>query len=186
VIHMLWWRVEFTGEGGIKSCDQVEAVQKNKGLVCYIQATTKAQACQDAKTWVNGYRERKREDSRRRMARAVAAGKCAQCKTRPSRPNKKTCQFCIDRTMRAQRERAEGRPKIETKLPDHVIFERRFDKRLREQANGHYCQLRAHIVLQQFDALSPEAFRAWLVEKIEASKVISPEGAPSARTASPG
>jgi hypothetical protein len=172
---MLWWRVEFTAEGGIKSCEQVEAVQKNKGLVCFISATTKVDACADAKAWHEQRKAKHRALSAKYNQARLDKGLCQKCGREPRRPGRKTGQKCHDATIRCQRERAAGRPcataVYETpQAAQQAILTKLKERRARWKKKHGHCELWAHIVLKQFDALGPEAFRAWLVQKIEESK----------------
>jgi hypothetical protein len=178
---MMWWRVEFTGEGGIKSCDQVEATQKGKGRVCFVQASSKAEACDRAKVWHSAILKAKREYNSTRRAKLKAQGVCTACAMRPARPNRKTCAECGKRlaeTSKRTHERSQGKevPFLVPAPPtDSKEARARFEAsqtafRLKEKAAGRRCSLYAHTILAEFDARGPEAFRAWLVEKIEASK----------------
>lgn len=46
-----WWRVELNKDGGISTVTEVEQASKGTRLVCFVQATTRADACSRAKEW---------------------------------------------------------------------------------------------------------------------------------------
>jgi hypothetical protein len=181
---MNWWRIEFTGEGGIKSCDKVEAVQQNKGLICFVQGPDATAAVIAAKTWIKDYRTRRLATAKAANERAYLAGKCVGCRARPHRQGKKTCQQCQDKKSRLPRG---GRGGQGSARPTAAMTDLEYYSHVQAQLQakrtnailsaptaqqaGRLCRLPlAHIVLEHFDRLGPDAFRAWLVEKIEASK----------------
>jgi hypothetical protein len=96
ITQLLWWKITFSAEGGIKSCEQVSAVAEGKNLVTYIQATKKADACAGAQDWYRRYNERKRAAAKARKQAAERAGKCNRCRVQPAASGCKRCKHCIE------------------------------------------------------------------------------------------
>ena len=49
---MYWWKIEFTKEGGIKSCEAVGGRSRTEDkLTCFVEAATKDRACVAAIDW---------------------------------------------------------------------------------------------------------------------------------------
>jgi hypothetical protein len=180
---LLWWKLTLDKSGAILSCEQVDQVEANGKLTCYVQATGKVDACARTKAWWEARKARKLAYKTQRRAALAAKGLC-RCGRRPPKPGGKACQDCLTLGA-AQLKRSRDRQKgldVPLKAPRYAteaaaIEAYRNAERASKQKNagpnkraGLHCFLRGHIVLAQFDALGPEAFRAWLVQKIEDSK----------------
>jgi hypothetical protein len=141
---MNWFRVELDRSGAILRCTQIEAVEENKRLVCYVQAVDKAEACSKAKSWsAERIAARKATFQRRRDE-----GKCARCE-RPAVPGQKTCS--AHRPLSAA-----------ARANQQAAWDRAAAREAAKEACGELPR-----ILRRFDALGPEKFRSWLVAEIE-------------------
>jgi hypothetical protein len=165
---MLWWRVVLDKDGSIKECTQVEATGKGGGHVRYLQANTKAEACSYAKAWYEKYKATKREAEVRRLLKCKAEGRCTSCRKAPARPGKVTCQACCNQVVRRRKDVREGREQKREILTPEETLRRVRERQIRCNAqHGGSLGWTLQKCLKQFDALGPEAFRAWLVAEIE-------------------
>jgi hypothetical protein len=153
IVGLLWWKVVLSPDGGIRSCEQVSAVQESGSLVTYVQATRKADACSAAQDWKRRYDERKRAAAKARKQAAEKAGKCNKCRAQPAAPNRKRCVHCIESAKNPAK-------------PDGLTVA---CEQAQARASSAVVSFRASLlgtVLVQFDAREPADFRAWLVSEI--------------------
>jgi len=150
-----WFRVELDASGAILSCRPADKAEANGKSVRYIEALTAAEACSEAKAW---HRQRIATQERCRKAKAEArkaAGCCARCDAPPVRAG--LCKRHHEMKTANVKASREGRAVPRAPLTA-------------EQARAAYARdhIRASLprVLEQFDKLGPEAFRAWLVAEI--------------------
>ena len=164
---LLWWRVELDREGSIKSCEQVEYASTPGRLVRFVQANAKDLACAAAKAWyakrLAGYKKNSatRRESRKRE------GKCIRC-SRPKQPERLSallCVRCCQLAAEAEKLRAQSPRPLKTAAEQHQIF---LESMARSRRKRVYANISLVGLLERFDAAGPEAFRAWLVERIEA------------------
>lgn len=179
------FRVEIHRDGSVASCDVVESALKNGGLVCYVEAKDKAEACQKAKkTFAD------------RMAALKLPGSCIKCK-QPRMQGYLMCAAHNEAAVQKQRERnslkkqglwskelaverlAAGRLKLAAKgvaaAPgcfDREAADRKWD------SVGHAPSKSARSVLRQclraYDR-DPANFREWLLAKLGRSESVAAE-----------
>jgi len=140
----MFWRVELDKEGSIKSCELAEAVAKSGGKVAYIEADSKTNACLLAKLWYQSHLKRDRDRQKKVRAAKSASGECRECKAE-AEPGKRHCKAHLSRANSRFHGETPGR------LPIGV-------------------NVSIYQVLSKFDALGPDGFRAWVVNKISAKE----------------
>jgi hypothetical protein len=164
----VWWRVELDKDGSIKTCDAVEASQKGSTYLRFVEAETKAHACTTVKKWYETKKRNAAVQSARAYASRKAAGTCLMC-TQPKAPGRAMCELHLRVHREAEQRRRNGdtshaRPHVP---PAIQLAAERERGRVWARAHGGSEGRMMRRCLKQFDALGPEAFRAWLVSEIE-------------------
>jgi hypothetical protein len=162
-----WWRVEVNAKGDVTGCTNVEGSLKRTARVLYVQATTKVEACAEAKRWYERKLAKQREINRRNEARRKAAGKCRSCRN-PLAPN--SVRFCaahLEKGREYQRRFYSGEAPPRQPVDPLAVHER--EKALRRRKSMMRVSL--IVILQNFDRLDGRMhspFRQWLVLEIGA------------------
>lgn len=151
---MIWWRVELDTSGAILKVEQVEYAAQNKRLVRFVEADTKAEACNNAKRWYVAKLARDREIQSTKCKARRDAGLCSKCGRRPGAPRRIWCTLCLERKAVESRRWRAG-----LSVPNHN------DENI---AYARRAGINAYAALKRFDEIGPVAFRAWLVEKLNA------------------
>jgi hypothetical protein len=176
---LTWWRGELNKDGGISTLTEVGQASKGSKLVCYVQATTRAEACSKIKAWWERRKGLIRSSSLRVRERRIAAGLCPTCGKAPCAPDRALCGPCLQAAV-VRAEKVRRRKKGEH-IP-HAPGWRRFSSaeeaaeaasaRRRAQRDKHgHVNVFAPTVLKKFDELGPVKFREWLVGIIESAKI---------------
>jgi hypothetical protein len=158
---MVWWRVLLDRDGSVRSCEQVEAVEKDGQSAVFVQANNAAQAVMRAKSWLERRRASRRRSEAKRKERN-RDGICRDCKEPVCATSRRYCQEHLEHHRELGRRwyHGESTPRQERsplEMQQHV----------NEQARGYRRQqVQLNDVLEKYDTLSPRAFRAWLVSEI--------------------
>lgn len=166
MIQKRWFRVGTLPDGSISSDScEVDVKGKNGTVYRYYEAASLSEACEAAKEWYA--RTHARDNAR--YQKTKASGMCPCGCRGPARPGKTTCQAKVDRISQRAKERESGRPLLKIGrhvTPDAALAAVRAGQASRiKRRGGNYAELLRRY-LSKFDKLGPEAFRAWLVSKI--------------------
>lgn len=167
---MNWWKVTLDSSGAILTCEHVEAVAKGTARVAYVQASTKAEACSNAKLWWEARKLRNKSRLQQRRDTARAAGLCTICCKRPSGRTLK-CEPCRERFNARAAELKQGREprfyQFETpeaaKAAEREVSRRKYEKRKIARPR---CQMRYSALWDTLHELGLEGFRNWLAERM--------------------
>jgi hypothetical protein len=166
-----WWKVELDKSGAILTCEHVDAVAKGNRLLAFVQASTKAEACSAAKMWWAAQQAKRRAWNVSREARLLQAGLCKVCGRNANVTGRKRCEPCLARRRERDVQIYHGAPKLVERHSGEDAAMLAYQRQQREyakrkNAEDPRCQLRWSALVEKFDALGPEAFRAWLASNI--------------------
>lgn len=179
---LTWWRVELDKDGGIKTVTEVEEASKGAKLVCFVQATTRAEACSAAVNWWRNRVAKMRANLNERYSKNISAGVCGVCAGPLAETSSRVCQKHLQQRRDAwkrnyRRSRGDEVPLLSPRYKDadQAAAALRESVTRSEERNRHLHPERHRVVLavtalKRFDELGPVEFRKWLVGIIEAAK----------------
>lgn len=167
---MNWFKLTLDKSGAILACEQVAAAEKDGKLTCYMQATTKAEACSAAKEWYRKVKDRTEACRKLRHAARKAAGLCLDCGVKAPESFRVLCATCLE----AKRKR-DARHRAGLSKPQGSLTAEQVKKNCRlTQKRCDARRVRAGTVLEILDRVGPDALRRWLVELIEKGAAAPP------------
>lgn len=154
---MAWWKLEIDNDGAILACEPVESKGRSGAHITYVEADTKAGACSNAKAWL----ERRNRLARERYERLALARRAAHECIKHGTP--KPCRECYESKEAYYERKLMGitlKPRHET--PEDAQEAARASTRRYQR-----YQVDIRTVLDQFTALGPVLFVAWLRREVE-------------------
>ncbi len=161
----MWWRVELDSTGAILTCDFVPDKGRNGGHVIFVEASTKPLACSAAKAWHQRKLARVAVNLRGMRDKRRADGVCTRCSApmAPERMGKTRCHACVDDQRAGRREQKSAGRHRKVLSAEEIRENARICQR---RINRRRCERTWQSLLDQFDRLGSNAFRAWLVAEI--------------------
>lgn len=167
---MNWFKLTLDKSGAILTCEQVDAAEKNGTLTCYIQATTKVEACSDAKKWYQNRSCLRAASNRKGREARRLAGLCVDCGNSPVLKKRKTCDRCVNRRRQRRDDIKNGIRAVRAPLsPEQALAAQKASA-----ARWGKRRISASTVLEILDRAGPDALRRWLVELIEKGEAAPP------------